>query len=80
MHRCGGDGGDGANLCLVLDPGNRAHGVGSASIKGQSEKEGDREETHENWGDPHPNAVPDGTAPQAIAIIKLTYQLATSLP
>lgn len=48
MHRCAGDGGDGANLCLVLDPGNRAHGVGSASIKGQSEKEGDREETYEN--------------------------------
>jgi hypothetical protein len=79
MHRDAGNGGGGANLCLVLDPGNRAHGLGSASTKGQSKKEGDREETHENWVDPRPNAAQDGTAPQTIAIIKLAYQLVTSL-
>jgi hypothetical protein len=61
-----------------LDPGNRAHGLGSASTRGQSEKEGDREETHENWADPRANAAQDGTAPQKIAIIELAYQLLTS--
>jgi hypothetical protein len=71
MHRGAGPGGGSTNLCLVLNPGNGTHGLGSASAEGPSEKEGDHQETYET--------AYEATPPPTIIIIKLAEQIVISL-